>query len=156
MPNPPVPTLFEWAGGMDAIHRLMNAFYHKVPQDPLIGPLFAHMSPDHVERVTLFVAEVLGGPREYSTQRGGHKTMVSQHVGRKLTEQQRKRWMNLLLETADEVGLPSDPEFRSALVGYLEWGTRLAVINSQSDTLPETNQPMPQWGWGELKGPYQP
>jgi len=28
------------------------------------------------------------------------------------------------------VGLPSDPEFRSAFGRYLEWGTRLAVINS--------------------------
>jgi len=28
----------------------------------------------------------------------------------------------------DEVGLPSDPEFRSAFVAYLEWGHRLAVI----------------------------
>jgi hypothetical protein len=28
---------------------------------------------------------------------------------------------------------PSDPEFASALVSYLEWGTRLAVINSQPD-----------------------
>ena len=27
--------------------------------------------------------------------------------------------------------MPDDPEFRSALVGYLEWGSRLAVINSQ-------------------------
>ena len=82
--------------------------------------------------------------------------MVTHHIGRKLTEQQRKRWMSLLLETADEIGLPSDPEFRSALVGYLEWGTRLAVINSQGNAAPTENQPMPQWGWGEVKGPYQP
>jgi hypothetical protein len=38
--------------------------------------------------------------------------------------------MNLLLETADELRLPSDPEFRSALVAYLECGSCLAVINS--------------------------
>src|SRR5687767_8550484 len=29
--------------------------------------------------------------------------------------------------------LPADPEFRAALVSYLEWGTRLAVGNSQPD-----------------------
>ena len=29
--------------------------------------------------------------------------------------------------------MPDDPEFRSAIVGYLEWGSRLAVINSASD-----------------------
>ena len=34
---------------------------------------------------------------------------------------------------ADDAGLPDDPEFRAALVGYLEWGTRLAMHNSQPD-----------------------
>jgi hemoglobin len=65
--------------------------------------------------------------------------------------------MSLLLETADEVGLPSDPEFRSAFVGYLEWGTRLAVINSNVTDNPVTeSESMPKWGWGETKGPYLP
>jgi hemoglobin len=57
---------------------------------------------------------------------------------------------------SDETGLKSDPEFRSAFVGYIEWGTRLAVINSQ---LTRNNMndagPMPEWGWGEVKGPYK-
>ena len=53
--------------------------------------------------------------------------------------------------------LPSDPEFRSALVAYLEWGSRLAVINSAlpADTLVE-QAPMPKWGWGVPGGPYRP
>jgi hemoglobin len=62
----------------------------------------------------------------------------------------------LLLDTADELALPDDPEFRSALVGYLEWGSRLAVINSQADGDVDGNSPMPKWGWGEVKGPYRP
>jgi hypothetical protein len=32
---------------------------------------------------------------------------------------------------ADDAELPGDPEFRAALIGYLEWGTRLAMHNSQ-------------------------
>ena len=165
MPDQSIPTLYEWAGGMEALRKLTTAFYQKVPNDTLIGPLFAEMAPDHPERVAQFLAEVLGGPAEYTRQRGGHATMVTHHLGRRLTEAQRKRWMDLLLETADEAGLPSDPEFRSAFVGYIEWGTRLAVINSgtrlavinsQDNAAASTNQPMPKWGWGEAKGPYQP
>ncbi len=60
----------------------------------------------------------------------------------------------LLLQTADKVGIPDDPEFRSALVAYLEWGSRLAVINSEPGVDVEENQPMPKWGWGEVGGPY--
>ena len=59
-----------------------------------------------------------------------------------------------MLETADELGLPEDPEFRSALVGYLEWGSRLAVINSQPGAQVDEHAPMPKWGWGEVGGPY--
>jgi hemoglobin len=60
-----------------------------------------------------------------------------------------------LIDAADEVGLPADPEFRSAFVSYVEWGTRIAVLNSQSATAADAEQPMPRWGWGEAKGPYQ-
>jgi hemoglobin len=83
--------------------------------------------------------------------------MISHHLGKMLTEDQRKRWMQLLLETADETGLAADPEFRSALVGYLEWGSRIAVINSTMSGNPvKENEPMPTWGWGETGGPYIP
>jgi hemoglobin len=83
--------------------------------------------------------------------------MVAKHLGRHLTNEQRKQWMTLLLDTADELDLPGDPEFRSSLVGYLEWGSRLAVLNSTATENPiDTQTPMPQWGWGETKGPYQP
>ena len=73
-----------------------------------------------------------------------------------LAEPQRRRWIELLLDCADEVGLPADPEFRSAFVAYLEWGSRLAVINSQPGAAADESAPMPHWGWGEPKGPYQP
>ncbi len=150
----PVPTLFEWMGGMPALERLLSEFYGRVPADPLLGPVFAGMSPDHVKHVAAFVAEVFGGPKTYSAELGGHARMIRQHVGRALSDAQRKRWMFLLLECGDALGLPSEPEFRSAFVAYLEWGTRLAVINSQPGADVTTEAPMPAWGWGETKGPY--
>ena len=47
---------------------------------------------------------------------------------------------------ADDAGMPSDAEFRSALVPYLEWGTRLAVGNSQSGAEVMEHAPVPRWG----------
>lgn len=55
--------------------------------------------------------------------------MISYHLNKMLDEPKRKRWMQLLLESADEIGMPNDPEFRPALVGYLECGIRIAVLN---------------------------
>lgn len=152
------PTLYEWAGGPGVLERLTAEFYARVKEDALLAPVFAQMAANHSEHVAHFIGEVFGGPALYSTADGGsHATMIAHHVGRRLTEAQRRRWVNLLLDVADAVGLPDDPEFRAAVVAYLEWGSRLAVINSH---LPETpigpNEPMPRWGWGEPGGPYQP
>ena len=151
-----VPTLYEWAGGMPAFEKLFDLFYDKVLMDEVLEPVFKHMSPQHRLHVAHFVAEVLGGPKIYSQSEGDHFEMIKKHLQRYLTEKHRKRWMELLLETADELALPDDPEFRSAFLAYLEWATRIAVINSnKNDVTEDPNSPMPEWGWGIVGGPYQ-
>jgi truncated hemoglobin YjbI/quinol monooxygenase YgiN len=147
-----VPTLYDWLGGIDALNRLTEAFYREVLKDDLIGPLFAHMDPGHPRHVALWLAEVFGGPAEYTATRGGYRHMVAQHLGRHIREAQRRRWVNLLMDAADEVGLPDDPEFRAAFASYIEWGTRLAVINSQPGH-EAYDAPVPRWGWGGVP-PY--
>ena len=153
-----IPTLYEWAGGEAALEQLTTVFYDKVLRDELLYPVFKNMSADHSKRVAHFIAEVFGGPELYSVNdQGSHQQMIAHHLGKMLDEEKRKRWIALLLESCDEVGIPADPEFRSALVGYLEWGSRIAVINSKLDTNPvESSEPMPKWGWGETGGPYLP
>ena len=151
-----IPTLYEWAGDMQTFENLFTKFYEKVLKDDLLKEVFKNMSTDHIKHVAHFVAEVFGGEKLYSTEdRGSHARMIGRHIGKMLTEQQRQRWMQLLLQTADETGLKDDPEFRSAFVGYIEWGTRIAVINSQLTENPMTlAEPMPEWGWGETGGPF--
>lgn len=151
-----IPTLYEWAGGNEALEKLTKVFYEKVLKDDLVGPVFRNMSPEHSRHVAHFIGEVFGGPSTYTTDdKGSHANMVAHHVGKMLDETKRKRWMELLLETADEVGLANDPEFRSAFVGYLEWGSRIAVLNSTTTENPvKEGEPMPKWGWGETGGPY--
>lgn len=150
------PTLFDWVGGAAALSRLTDVFYVKVRSDPLLGPVFRNMSGDHPAHVAAFIGEVFGGPKDYSEKHGGHPAMISHHLNRHLTEAQRRQWIALLLDAADEVKLPGDPEFRSAFVAYLEWGTRLAKLNSQDGAEPDLHEPMPRWGWGVPGGPYVP
>ena len=150
------PTLYEWAGGKETLERLTKLFYEKVFKDDLLYPVFKNMSPDHSQHVAHFIGEVFHGPPDYTTHdAGSHYKMIQHHIGKMLDENKRKRWMDLLLQSADEIGLANDPEFRSALVGYLEWGSRIAVINSEKTENPiDQNEPMPKWGWGETGGPY--
>jgi CDGSH-type Zn-finger protein/truncated hemoglobin YjbI len=148
------PTIFEWCGGLPALTRMTRIFYERyVPQDPLLAPLFANMSPDHPERVAKWLGEVFCGPKAYSEQYGGYSRMVSQHIGKGLTEEKRARWVELIRQAAQDAGLPNDPEFRSAFGSYIEWGSRLAVENSQSGARPPEHMPMPHWDWQTAAGP---
>jgi hemoglobin len=148
-----VPTVYEWAGGADAFVRLTEAFYGKVRRDDLLEPLFRNMASSHPKHVAAWLAEVFGGPPRYTEERGGYPHMLSKHRNLAITEEQRRRWVNLILDAADEAGLPADPEFRSAFLAYIEWGTRLALANSQPGATPPPRAPVPRWGWGEAP-PY--
>jgi len=147
-----IPTLAEWVGGLESLRALTKHFYKKVPQDLLLAPVFARMDTHHAHHVAAFTTEVFGGPKAYSADGGSHAHMIDRHPKERL----RKRWLASMLETADEVGVASDPEFRAAFVGYLEWGTRLAVLNSQDGVAPALQAaPMPALNWGPPGGPWQ-
>jgi hemoglobin len=148
------PTLYEWCGGRDALLRLTEVFYGRVLADPVLEPVFRHMGPHHREHVALWLGEVFGGPTAYTDEHGGYPTMLKHHIGLAITEEQRARWAALIAASADEAGLPDDPEFRSAFVAYVEWGTRIAKANSAEGAAPPTDLPSPRWGWGEAP-PYE-
>jgi truncated hemoglobin YjbI len=125
------PTLFEWAGGLPALTRMTRLLYEKhVPADDLLAPLFAGMAPDHPQREAAVIAEAFGGPP------------APQAPARpEFTEAQRSRWVMLATEAAAQAGLPAEPEFRSALLSYLEWSSRAA------------GAPAPAWDWGPAGPP---
>ncbi len=144
------PTLYEWAGGGEAIERLINSFYDRVEADDLISPFFpGGVSAEHRDHVVAWWSEVFGGPDRYTRELGGYENMLARHRGLGIAPQQRARFVSLMSLAADDAGLPDDPEFRSALLAYLEWGTRLAMHNSQPGAAVAPHAPVPRWGWGE-------
>jgi hemoglobin len=151
------PTIFEWAGGRPAFAAWLNRFYDLVEAEaPDIAALFGErVSREHREHVTDWWSEVMGGPAAYTQQRGGYEHMLSRHRGLAIDARQRLTFVTLLSRAADDAGLPADPEFRAALMGYAEWGTRLAAHNSQPDAEVAPHAPVPRWGWG-VAPPYQP
>src|SRR5262245_40113816 len=122
-----IPTLYEWCGGAEALERLTTVFYRRVHTDAILGPIFAHMDEEHPKHVALWLGEVFGGPKAYTQEHGGYPHMLSKHINLRLKEEQRVHWAQMIASSADEAGLPSDPEFRSAFVAYIEWGTRIAL-----------------------------
>jgi hemoglobin len=156
MASAATPTLYEWAGGAPAIEALIDAFYDRVEGDELLSPFFpGGVSPEHRQHVTAWWSEVFGGPATYTEKLGGYDQMLAKHRDLGITPEQRFRFASLMSLAADDAELPDDPEFRSALVAYLEWGTRLALHNSQPGADLTPHAPVPHWGWGEAP-PYQP
>jgi hemoglobin len=134
----------------------MDAFYDRVEADELLSPFFpGGVSEEHRDHVSAWWSEVLGGPSRYSEELGGYEQMIGKHRELGINPEQRFRFASLLSLAADDAGLPDDPEFRSAFVAYVEWGTRIAMHNSKPGAEVPPHAPVPHWDWG-VAPPYQP
>ena len=141
----PTPSLYAWAGGEPAFARLINAFYDRVEGDELLSPLFPNgVGHEHRRHVIAWWCEVFGGPTRYTDELGGYERMLAKHHDLAITCEQRFRFASLMSRAADDAQLPDDPEFRSAFVAYLEWGTRLAQHNSHPGAAVVPHAPVPR------------
>lgn len=145
-----VETLYEHAGGDEALHRLEELFYDKVLADPILSSLFSERVPTHVDHLTWFTAESFGGPDRFSRQ-VGFQYLIDVHRHLKISDEQRERFVTLYLESVEEAGLPADEPFRNALQSHLEFGSQVAQQNSWAETEGELHpiREVPQWSWEE-------
>lgn len=141
-------SLYEHAGGEEGLHRLEQSFYDSVLRDPLLKPLFGEGSPSHVEHLTMFTAESFGGPARFSRELGFWH-LISVHRGLKITEEQRRRFVELYTAALDKAGMPDDPAFREAVREHVEFGSRVAMQNSHATTDDELHplREVPRWTW---------
>jgi hemoglobin len=141
-------TLYEHAGGEDALHRLEQLFYDKALADPVLRDVFTERVPSHVEHLTWFTAESFGGPDRF-TREVGFAHLIDVHRHRKITDEQRDRFVALYLEVLDEAGLPGDKPFRTAVREHVEFGAHVAQQNSWAETDSELHpiREVPKWRW---------
>ncbi|MDE0124420.1 MAG: globin [Bryobacterales bacterium] len=94
--------------GEDGFERLTQAFYARVPEDEILGPMYP---PGQIEaaRVRLrdFLVGRFGGPQRYVQQRG-HPRLRMRHMPFPVDVRARDRWMELMTEALRDTGLPSD------------------------------------------------
>src|ERR1700728_320614 len=128
-----MPSLYEFAGGEEPLHRLEDTFYGKVLKDPLLKPLFGDGQPQHVDHLTAFTAESFGGPDRFTRELGfAHLINVHRHL--RITEEQRQRFVELYVAALDSSDLPDDEQFREAVRSHVEFGTQVAMQNSNAET----------------------
>jgi hemoglobin len=146
-------SLYDDADGLEGLRRLSAAFYQRVLADDVLAPVFANFTPAHVEHVAVWLAEVFGGPAEYTARLGGHHALLESHLGIGISDEQRQRWLRLMTEAISEV-LPGQPDLSAALMGYFEWGTKIAQDVSHDPVGTDLGEPgpTPRWGYQGLAG----
>jgi hemoglobin len=142
-----MPSLFEFCG-TEALHRLEDVFYTSVLADPVLQPLFGKGKPSHVDHLTAFTAESFGGPDNFSRELG-FAHLIAVHRGLGITEEQRLRFVELYMTALDTAEMPTDPDFRQAVREHVEFGSMVAMQNSNAKTNAELHplREVPRWTW---------
>ena len=145
-----MPSLYEFIGGEEALHRLEETFYASVLTDPLLQPLFGNGKAEHVDHLTAFTAESFGGPDRFSRELG-FAHLIAVHRGLRITEAQRARFVELYMAALDAADMPDDPDFRDAVREHVEFGSQVAMQNSHAATDSELHplREVPRWNWAK-------
>jgi hemoglobin len=148
-------SLYEFAGGSEALLKLAHAHHARCLADPELNHPFSHpgQHPQHVERLAAYWAEVLGGPATYSESCGDQTTLLEMHSGNGDMSDLARRFVVCFVAAADDVGLPDDPRFRAALRAYMEWAVdEFNCYPDGPDAVPRALS-TPRWGWDGLLSP---
>ncbi len=111
--------LLEQIGGKETIERLVEIFYGKIEQDNILRPLFPKSLEEGKKWQKLFLIQRFGGPRDYEALRG-HPMLRKRHMTFKIGFRERERWVRLMKESLDEVGITDNHPARFQLDRYFE------------------------------------
>src|SRR5438309_6226397 len=116
------PSLYEFAGGEEALLRLAHAHHARCLADPELNHPFSHpgQHPHHVERLAAYWGEVLGGPPVYSQTYSGQNEVLAMHAGNGDLTDPNRRFVECFVATADNVDPPTNPAFRAAPRAHME------------------------------------
>lgn len=96
--------------GESGIAQLVEAFYRRVPDDSILGPMYPpHELAEAEHRLRDFLIYRLGGPQRYIEQRG-HPRLRARHAPFRINQSARDRWLQLMTEAMVEAVLPMEAE----------------------------------------------
>ncbi|GLZ15914.1 globin [Actinomadura sp. NBRC 104425] len=142
--------MYEHVGGEQPLRNLAAHFHEAVLADELLGKLFLYGMSHHVDHLTAFLVEIMGGPSRYSDELGGFEAIFKAHQRLKISDAQRARFVELMMASADAVGLPADARFRKAFERQVARAAGLSarVSHGELDHLAAAPYPeLGRWEW---------
>lgn len=88
-------TIYEELGGAEVLRRIVEAFYPKVVEDPLLGPLFPADIDPVMDKQEQFLTQFFGGEPLY-TEQHGHPRMRARHMHIPITQQHADAWLSCM------------------------------------------------------------
>jgi len=96
--------------GEEGLTRLVAAFYRRVPQDDILGPMYpAHDLKGSEQRLRDFLIYRFGGPPRYIEERG-HPRLRVRHAPFAVNPAARDRWMQLMTAALEEAAFPAEAD----------------------------------------------
>lgn len=94
--------------GADGISDLVAAFYRRVRNDDLIGPMYPDDDWEGAQRrLAGFMIYRFGGSDDYIQQRG-HPRLRMRHAPFSIGAAERDRWLEIMASAMDEVAIPKE------------------------------------------------
>lgn len=117
-------SVYEQVGGDPTFRRLVDTFYAKVEQDPVLRPLFpADLGPGK-ERQFLFLTQFFGGPPRYSELRG-HPRLRARHLSFPIGRREAEAWLGHMLASIEETGIPKPA--RTQMRSYFDYAAHFLI-----------------------------
>lgn len=137
----PQQTFYDAVGGRDTFVQLVDVFYDGVAEDPLLRPLYPEEDLAAArERLTMFLVQFWGGPKEYGERRG-HPRLRMRHAPFAVSPAARDAWLRHMRHAVDALELP--PLQRETLWDYLERAARSLVNTEDGGQAPRPDMPIP-------------
>ncbi|MFV2016698.1 MAG: globin [Candidatus Heimdallarchaeota archaeon] len=112
-------TVYDLVGGDPFFKDLTNKFYDKIDKDELIRYMFPESLENPKNWNFLFLRKIFGGPDDYIPLRG-NPMMRRRHLPFKIGLKERNRWLFLMLESLDELGINIEHKARPLMQYYFE------------------------------------
>ena len=127
-------TLFEKVGGHEFFVRLVDGFYDRVEEDPVLRPLYPDGEQGMLaarEHLAMFLSQYWGGPPVYNETRGA-PMLRARHLPFRIGVTERDAWFGHMKAAVEESGV-SD-EIATELLDYFDRAAT-HLVNDQDLTI---------------------